>query len=378
MTVLAAACGDPDPLPPIHQNGGMPGRGGYGGWPFDSGRGGTGTDGAPRSDASGGTAGVDAGDSSTVDASTVDAGAADSDAAQPSDAGSMGWASVPALGQNGTYGGIQGPTTDVTTIPEFLTAAASPAARVIKVHGHLVGDVVIGSNKTIEGVEGAVLEGYMRIEGSQNIIVRNLTLKGKNCTDSPTDCSAGDDAIEVRGSHHLWFDHLDVSDGSDGNLDIIQGSDYVTVSNSKFWYSGTGREHRFSNLIGSADNNPPDEGKLRVTWHHNWWAEHADQRMPRTRYGLIHVFNNLYTTSGNSYCANAGFHATVLLENNVFQGVNSPHTVSGGNLLSRGNVYDTVTGTQDQTGMAFDPPYLYTVDPTPGLADRIKAEAGPR
>ena len=134
-------------------------------------------------------------------------------------------------------------------------------------------------------------------------------MKGKNCTDSPTDCSAGDDAVEVRGSHHVWFDHVDVSDGSDGNLDITQGSDYVTVSFSKFWYSGTGREHRFSNLIGSADNNPIDEGKLKVTWHHNWWAENADQRMPRTRYGLIHVFNNLYTSSNNSYCANAGFQA---------------------------------------------------------------------
>jgi pectate lyase len=375
FALLAPGCGDPDPLPPIHQNGGVPGAGG---WPaFDSGRGGSGSRGSDTGPDAGsaGTAGT--GDSGLGDASTDDADAV-ADAAPPNDAGSMGWASVPALGQNGTYGGVQGPTTEVTTIPAFLAAAAGTAARVIVVRGHLVGDVVIGSNKTIEGVDGAVIEGYVRIESAQNVIVRNLTVKGKNCTDSPTDCSAGDDAIEVRASHHVWFDHLDVSDGSDGNLDVVHGSDYVTVSYSKFWYSGTSREHRFSNLIGSADNNPVDEGKLRVTWHHNWWAQNADQRMPRTRYGLIHVFNNLYTPANNSYCANAGFQATVLLENNVFRGVNSPHTVAGGNLLSRGNLYEVVDGTRDQTGMAFEPPYAHTVDLTAGLAERIMSEAGPR
>jgi pectate lyase len=375
LALLAAACGDPDPLPPIYKDVGPAGRGGSFPVRPDSGRsgsGGTGGSGTDASDGSAGTGGTDAGD----DGSHGDAGAG-GDAAPPSDAGSMGWASVPALGQNGTYGGIQGETIEVTTIPAFLAAAASPTARVIKVRGHLIGDVVIGSNKTVEGVEGAVIEGYVRIESAQNVIFRNLTVKGKNCTDSPTDCSAGDDAIEVRASHHVWFDHLDVSDGSDGNLDVVHGSDYVTVSFSKFWYSGTSREHRFSNLIGSADNSPVDEGKLRVTWHHNWWAQNADQRMPRTRYGLIHVFNNLYTSANNSYCANAGFQASVLLENNVFEGVNSPHTVAGGNLLSRGNVYEVVSGTRDQTGMAFEPPYMHTVDSTSGLAERIKGEAGP-
>ena len=369
VVLFAMSCGDPDPLPPIHQNGGMAGRGGSFPVRPDSGRGGTGSTGTDGSAEAGGTSAMDA---------TADADAGFDSGAPPTDAGSMGWASVSALGQNGTYGGIQGETVEVTTVSAFLVAAASPTARVIKVRGHLVGDLVIGSNKTVEGVDGAAIEGYVRIESAQNVIFRNLTVKGKNCTDSPTDCSAGDDAIEVRGSHHVWFDHLDVSDGSDGNLDVVHGSDYVTVSFSKFWYSGTSREHRFSNLIGSADNNPVDEGKLRVTWHHNWWAQNADQRMPRTRYGLIHVFNNLYTASNNSYCANAGFQATVLLENNVFRGVNSPHTVAGGNLLSRGNLYEVVDGTRDQTGMAFEPPYEHTVEPTSGLAERIMRVAGPR
>ena len=40
--------------------------------------------------------------------------------------------------------------------------------------------------------------------------------------------------------------------------------------------------------------------------------------MPRTRRGKIHVYNNLFTAKGNSYCTNAGFEATLLVENNVY------------------------------------------------------------
>ena len=134
--------------------------------------------------------------------------------------------------------------------------------------------------------------------------------------------ASGADAIGVNGeSHHLWFDHLDVSDGSDGNLDITEGSDFVTVSWSKFHYStrrtdpeagATG--HRFSNLIGGSDREPLDVGRLNVTWHHVWWADNVDQRMPRTRRGQIHVFNSLYTSEGNSYCTDAGFEARFPLQ----------------------------------------------------------------
>jgi len=45
--------------------------------------------------------------------------------------------------------------------------------------------------------------------------------------------------------------------------------------------------HRFSNLIGSGDNVLTDVGHLNVTWHHDWWAENVNQRMPRTRFGQI-------------------------------------------------------------------------------------------
>lgn len=88
-------------------------------------------------------------------------------------------------------------------------------------------------------------------------------------------------------------------------MDMNLNTDYVTVSWTRFSYSSMRTDpeqgssgHRFSNLIGSSDS---DSGDYRITFHHNWWAENVDQRMPRTRFGDIHVFNNLFTSSGNSY-----------------------------------------------------------------------------
>ena len=44
---------------------------------------------------------------------------------------------------------------------------------------------------------------------------------------------------------------------------------------------------------------------------------------------------------------------------------------------ARGNIYESVTGTEAQTGMAFEPPYSYMAEATSDLAERITREAGP-
>jgi pectate lyase len=293
----------------------------------------------------------------------------------------IGWASEGGA----TTGGGDATPVVVTTADELEAAIEGSAARVIHVKGSLTTSdrFVIGSNKTIVGICGAELRGAIAISGQQNVILRNLKIVGKNCADSPNECGAGDDAIGVTGSHHLWFDHLDVSDGSDGNLDMTNASDYITISWTKFWYSTERTDpeqgasgHRFANLIAGSDT---DAGEYRITFHHNWWADNVNQRMPRTRYGDIHVFNNLYTASGNSYCVNAGYEARLLVENNVFVGVNDPHLVStGGALLARGNAYEDTSGQRQATGAAFTPPYTHSVDPTAGLEDLIRTGVGPQ
>jgi pectate lyase len=295
----------------------------------------------------------------------------------------IGWATQ----GSGTTGGGTATPMVVTNASQFMSAAGGNNAAVVHLNGNIQGTFTIGSNKTIVGVCGATITGALNLNGVQNVIVRNLKMVGFNCSDSPQDCSGGDDAIGVNGgAHHIWFDHLDVSNGSDGNLDITQGADFVTVSWTKFSYSTMRTDpvsgddgHRFSNLIGSSDTDPADVGHLNVTWHHNWWADNVDQRMPRSRRGQIHVLNNLYTAAGNLYCTNAGQDARLLVENNIYIGVNSPLQTSGnGNMRSVGNVFTMTMGNTSASGTGFTPTYVYTADPTSGLEAAIRAGVGPK
>ena len=306
----------------------------------------------------------------------------------------VGWASVDGMGVATTTGGGTAAPIIVTTAAQLISNAAGATPRVIYVMGSLTGVFSIGSNKTVVGLCGASLHGHVSLSTASNVIVRNLAIVGNNCTDSPADCSGGADAVTIgNNSHHVWFDHDDVYDGSDGNLDITSGADFVTISWTKFRYTSLRTDallgasgHRFSNLIGSADTVLTDAGHLNVTFHHDWWAENVNQRMPRTRFGKIHVFNNLFTSVGNSYCTNAGFMATVLVENNIYMGVQGPlQEDANGSMLARGNLMQGTTGGTAQsaaTGPGFTPTYAYTLEDalaaTSTLAATIRSQAGPQ
>jgi pectate lyase len=374
LAALLLGCGD----------GGTTSVGGAGGAPPQ--------DGSGSSTGGGGSSGgeMDASGPDVDDATTVDAGGIvdtdDACAIPPPASALVGWASVEAMGQAGTTGGGDTPPIWANSEASFMSAVAGTAPRVIYVSGTLKGSFGIGSHKTIVGLCSAKIQGHLELSRSVNVIVRNLTVVGNNCSDSPEDCSGGADAITVsNGAHHIWFDHDDVYDGSDGNLDVVSGSDFVTISFTKFHYSAARTDplagasgHRYSNLIGSADDVPGDVGHLNVTFHHDWWADHVDQRMPRDRNGKIHVFNNLFTSAGNRYCTNAGFQASLLVENNVYIGVNNPLSPDrNGDMLARGNVFDNTSGTQAATGMGFVPDYPYTAEPTEGLAALLMKEVGP-
>jgi pectate lyase len=385
LTFLLAACGEGGATPP-----GAAGTGGT-----DPGSGGAGTTATTGTGGAGGMGGAgnaggekdsggEAGSGGERDAGSTDS---DDPCAMPPPASALvGWASVDAMGQNGTTGGANTAPIWANTAASFMSAVAGTAPRVIYVTGKLSGSFGIGSHKTIVGLCGAEIHGHLELSRSVNVIVRNLTVVGNNCTDSPADCSAGADAITVsNGAHHIWFDHDDVYDGSDGNLDVTSGSDFVTISWTKFHYSTARTDplagasgHRYSNLIGSADDVPADVGHLNVTFHHDWWADNVDQRMPRDRNGKIHVFNNLFTSTGNRYCTNAGFQASLLVENNVYVGVNNPLSPdANGDMLARGNVFDNTTGRQTAGGMGFVPDYAYAAEPTADLQATLMREVGP-
>jgi len=386
--LLICGCGDGN-SPSIISAGGNGGTDtGSGGAPTTtgSGAGGAGNAGAGggEKDSGGGGSGGEGGTGGEPDSGGFDSD--DPCAIPPPASPLVGWASVDAMGQNGTTGGGDATPIRVNTEAGFTSSVAGTTPRVIYVTGTLKGSFGIGSHKTIVGLCGAQIQGHLELSRSVNVIVRNLTVVGNNCTDSPMDCSEGADAITVsNASHHIWFDHDDVYDGSDGNLDVISGSDFVTISWTKFHYSTARTDplagasgHRYSNLIGSADDVPADVGHLNVTFHHDWWAENVDQRMPRDRNGKIHVFNNLFTSVGNRYCTNAGFQASLLVENNVYIGVNNPLSPDrNGDMLARGNLFENTSGTQSATGVGFEPGYSYTADAPDGLAATIMQEVGP-
>jgi pectate lyase len=346
--------------------------------------GGAGTGGATAKGGALGTGGSSSGSGGTTSGTCVE---------PPAPSPLFGWASQPGAGYRGTSiptttgGGNTTPVT-VTTLAALNSAAAGTTPAVIYVKGVLAaGTLKVGSNKTIAGICGAEIHGHVGMSGSVNVIFRNLKVVGYNCSDSPGACKDGADAISVvDNAHHIWFDHDDISDGSDGNLDITNGSDFVTVSWTKFSYSSkrtdstTGSTgHRFSNLIGAADGLDIDKDHLNITWHHNWWADNIAQRMPRSRDGKIHVVNNLFTASGNDYCTNSGNLSSLLVENNVYIGVNNPlQEDDDGNMLARGNVFQSTSGSKTAGGTGFSPPYAFTPDATANLEATIRNQAGPR
>ena len=380
----------------VTNTGGTGGKGGQGGSIGTGGAVTTGTGGATGVAGKSGAGGAGAAGRS----GTGGAGGATPSCSTPPPASALvGWAAVSGMGVTTTTGGGTATPQTVTTESALTSAAGGTGAAVIYVKGVLAaGKINVGSNKTIVGLCGAEIHGHLGLGGSSNVIIRNIKIVGYgvgNCAldpdyDSSVGCSSGNDAVTVNGaSHHLWFDHCDISDGTDGNLDITNGSDFVTVSWTKFHYTNrsdnsgndsTGAEgHRFSNLIGADDGLAIDVGHLNVTWHHDWWADNVNQRMPRTRAGKIHLFNNLFTATGDSYCTNAGDGTHLLVESNVYSGVKAPlQPDSDGDMLAKNNIFTNTSGTTTANGTGFSPTYSYSADAASGVQAAVQAGAGPQ
>ena len=277
-----------------------------------------------------------------------------------------------------TTGGAGGPTVSVSSVSDFLTYATNATAPyVIEVTGTLrVGAINIGSNKTIRGAgAGATLDGELQVSGRSNVIFQNL-----NITNDST-AGTGDGIRIVDGSHHIWVDHCTFYDTDDGALDITNASDYVTVSWCKFYYTRN-NGHNFVNLIGSSDTATGDRGKLHVTFHHNWWGSLCIERMPRVRFGQVHVYNNYYSATGNNYAVRAALESQNLVENNYFDGTADPweyYTTSGqtpGLIEASGNVFVNTNIPVGGNDNVFTPPYNYQLDAGADVKAKVMAGAG--
>jgi pectate lyase len=296
-----------------------------------------------------------------------------------------GFASVNAWGQNGTTGGAGGPTVEVDTAAELISAIGGAGPLTVCVVGMVTlpaGIYDVASDKSIvglgasSGITGGGLNIGLPVDDGitsppanavHNVIIQNLVFR-----------NASDDSINVQMfSHHVWIDHNDLASGFDGLVDVKRGSSYVTVS-----WNHT-HDHTKNMLLGHSDGNAAqDVGQLKVTYHHNWF-DRTPQRNPRVRFGEpVHVYNNYYvrnSDTGVACQANAG----CLVEGNYFEDVEEPVTnhYSGptGRCVARNNVFvGEEAGQPDCSGSVQEPSsyYPYTVDNPNDVRSIVMAGAG--
>lgn len=233
-----------------------------------------------------------------------------------------------------TNGGNNKSITVVTTAAQLKDAVSGTNQATVYVQGNISLDSMlsVGSNKSIIGLQGATISnlnrnekaGIFLLNGSRNVIIRNLTLKGPGAYDIDANYS---DNICLAGAKNVWVDHCDIQDGIDGNLDIVEGSDSICVSWTRFHYliepmaggSGGSDDHRNCNLIGNSNNTADiDEGHLNCTFICCWWGEGCSERCPRVRFGKVHVVNCLYDGNDFKYCIGYGVYSNIFVEKCAF------------------------------------------------------------
>jgi pectate lyase/pectin methylesterase-like acyl-CoA thioesterase len=274
-----------------------------------------------------------------------------------------------------------------------------------------LGVIRIASNKTLFSDRGATIRhGTLMINGTQNIIIRNLKFRGLWEWDDATQGAydlQGWDFIEISGGRNVWIDHCDFAKSYDGQVDIVRGADLVTLSFNRFTgdletevvtqinyleslYQANPDDPRISyyrslrqagqsvqqiitheipqdktSLVGNGDDaGATDAGRLNVTYHHDAFIL-VRQRTPRMRFGNAHVYNIMVDDiasapfPGTQTAVNSTTNAAVLVENSEFLEVRTPLAFSsGGRITQRGSVWQL-----NGAPTPFDPTRLNPVDP---------------
>jgi len=274
----------------------------------------------------------------------------------------------------------------------------------------------VRSNTTIVGVgASARLKGInLRIPGVTNVIIRNLTLEDAyDCFPvwDPTDGALGNwnsayDNISITNgsgnlSSRIWIDHNAFDDGEhpdriqplyfgrpfqwhDGECDITNGSDLVTVSWNRF------TDHDKTMLIGGSDGaGATDRNRLRVTLHHNYFAG-AGQRTPRDRFGQLHVYDNYYevlnpASSGAipsyQYSWGVGVESAIWAQNNAFRlrGVTPDQIIrrfNGTKITAQGTVINSPDNPVDVLG-AYNAVNSFPLDASAGWTPTLFTSMDP-
>ncbi|MDR4434849.1 pectate lyase [Bacillus tequilensis] len=270
----------------------------------------------------------------------------------------------------------------------------------------------IPANTTIvgSGTNAKIAGGNFQIK-SDNVIIRNLEFQ--DAYDyfpqwDPTDGSSGNwnsqyDNITINGGTHIWIDHCTFNDGSrpdstspkyfgrkyqhhDGQTDASNGANYITMSYNYY------HDHDKSSIFGSSDSKTSDDGKLKITLHHNRY-KNIVQRAPRVRFGQVHVYNNYYEGSTSSsdyafsYAWGIGKSSKIYAQNNVIDvpGLSAAKTISvfsggtalydSGTLLNGAEINaSAANGLSSSVG--WTPSLHGTIDASANVKSNVIAQAG--
>jgi len=277
-------------------------------------------------------------------------------------------------GRNAT-GGAGGATVTATTAAQLRQYAESTTTYNINISGTIDlgsgGRVNVKGNKTLHGTStSATIKGTLNIENVSNVIIDHLNITAN------TGAAGANDGVTINNSRNIFITKCNVYDCTDGGIDNRTGATAITISWCRFYYTRD-NGHNFVNLIGAADTDTPTGN---ITFHHNWYSTLCKQRMPADRFGQVHMYNNYFNCSGNSYCSEARLSSQILSQNNYYQSVKDPCFKSAnGRLRVSGNTYASCTGKQfTTTDSVFTPNYGYTLDATANVPSRVQAGAGNR
>lgn len=214
---------------------------------------------------------------------------------------------------NAVTGGTGGTVVTVSTLSTLQAELKATGKKIILVSGTIDFTALYKVkivDKTIIGLPGAKLRnlnqtasgsGTLYIQtGSTNFIIRNLIFEGPGAFDIE-----GNDHLAFDGVTKAWVDHCDFQDGVDGNFDMKNATDNISVTWCRFRYikppkttgyvSGGTPDHRFTDLIGSSSSDKPTN--RRITWANCWWDQGCVERMPRSRHSQFHFLNCYWNSS---------------------------------------------------------------------------------
>ncbi|KAH6687158.1 pectin lyase fold/virulence factor [Plectosphaerella plurivora] len=270
----------------------------------------------------------------------------------------------------GTTGGNGGTVVTVTNQADLERYAGAAGRYVIRVQGRITisplgYEVRIANDKTIIGVgsTGEIRAGGFRIQGTRNIIIRNLRIGN-----SPTTGDNDFDGIQADGASNVWIDHCLFENAGDGLVDLRADTTFWTVSNNIF------RNHDKTFGIGWTTN-----VVARGTLHSNFF-DGTNQRNPSAdNLAQCHMYNN-YVYGITSYGHYARGATNALVENVFFENTRNPLTKDAAAALNAsGNVYKSCTGTvAANSGTSFRPPYAYTLRNANDVPAYVRANAGPQ